>query len=100
MSDIEYARFVADWMLRATDLDTEPALTGDQVVDALVAAATAHVAMNRGIRVPAWTNAAARALESYWYVGPSGFFAHALVHSPLSFATRGVLIEADSLESV
>lgn len=100
VSEVEYARFVADWLTRATDLDSAPALAGDRVIDALVAAAAAHVAMTRGRTIPAWTNEPTRALDNYWYAGPPGFFANAVVHSPLSFAARGVLIEADSLESV
>jgi hypothetical protein len=91
---------VADWITRANDLEAAPALSGNPVVDALAAAATAHVAMTRGEHIPKWTNETDRAVEPLWYVGPPGFFANALVHSPLPFATRGVLIEADSLESV
>lgn len=98
VSEREYARFVADWMTRANDLDAAPSPTGKPVVDALVAAAAAHVAMTRGERVPRWANEASRAVEPLWYVGPPGFFANALVHSPLPFVTRGVLIEAESLE--
>jgi hypothetical protein len=100
ISEGEYARFVADWLTRATDLDTAPALTGDRVIDALVAAAAAHLAMTIGRTAPAWASEPTRTLENYWYAGPPGFFANAVVHSPLAFAIRGVLIEADSLESV
>lgn len=100
VSESEYARFVADWLTRASDLDDEPDLVGRPVIDALVAAATAHAAMSRGETIPSWTNDPSRVLDAFWYVGPDGFFANALVHSPLPFVTRGVLIEEASLESV
>lgn len=100
VSEPEYARFVAHWLTRASELDSAPELTGDTVIDALVAAASAHVAMTIGQRIPLWANETARAFDGLWYVGPPGFFANALVHSPLSFTVRGVLIEEDSLVCV
>ena len=96
----EYVRFVADWLTRAVDLDDAPALTGNRTIDALAAAATAHCAMTRHSAIPAWTNEPERVLDQVWYPGPSGLFAHALVHSPLAFVNRGVLVEEHSLESV
>lgn len=100
VSEPEYARFVADWLTRPTDLNEEPDLTGRPVIDALVAAAAAHAAMTSGQPIPRWANADSRVLEAFWYVGPDGFFPNALVHSPLPFVTRGVLIEEASLESI
>lgn len=96
----EYARFVAHWMTRASDLDAPAALTGDAVVDALVAAAAAHVVFKATGRVPAWTEEPGRSLTTLWYAGPDAFFPNALVHTPLVFRLHGVLIEADSLASV
>lgn len=100
VSEPEYVRFVADWLTRPSDLNEEPALTGRHVIDALVAAAAAHAAMTAAESIPAWANDDSRVLEAFWYAGPNGFFPNALVHSPLPFVTRGVLIEEDSLVSI
>lgn len=96
----EYVRFVADWLGDADGLDIAPELTGTPVVDALVAAAAAHVAFARTGRVPTWTEEPARRLPTLWYPGPDALFPNALVHSPLLFTLHGILIEADSLVSV
>ncbi len=100
LSGAEYVRFVAAWLDEADDVEVAPALTRAPVVDALVAAAAAHVSFARSGRVPAWTEEPARTLTSLWYLGPDGLFPNALVHSPLLFTLHGVLIEADSLVSV
>ena len=96
----EYVRFVAHWLGEATEIEAPAALTGDPVVDALVAAAAGHVGFGRDGRVPAWTEEPGRSLTTLWYSGPDGLFANALVHSPLLFTLHGVLVEADSLVSV
>lgn len=96
----EYVRFVADWLTRADSLDQPPPLTGVRPIDALVAAAAAHVAFTAGLAVPTWANEAARTCEPLWYPGPRALLPNALVNSPLSFVVRGVLVEADSLASV
>lgn len=96
----EYVRFVAHWLSGATDLDEPPDLTGDPVVDALVAAAAAHLAFARTGQVPAWTEEPARSLRTLWYPGPDALFPNALVHSPLLFTLHGVLVEEASLASV
>lgn len=96
----EYTRFVAHWMPRATALESAPALTMNPVVDALVAAAAAHVAFTHDGNVPGWTEENNRSLTTLWYPGPDALFPNALVHSPLLFRLHGVLIEADSLVSV
>ena len=69
-------------------------------MDALVAAAAAHVAFTAVITVPGWTEQPERFLATFWYPGPDGLFPNAMVHSPLQFTLHGVLIEADSLRSV
>jgi len=96
----EYPRFVAHWMTHASHLDAPAALSGDAVVDALVAAAAAHVVFKATGQVPGWTEEPERSLSTLWYSGPDAFFANALVHTPLVFRLHGVLIEADSLASV
>lgn len=96
----EYVRFVADWLTHAERLNDNPGLTGTPVIDALVAAAAAHAAFTADQSVPTWTTEPDRTLPSMWYLGPDALFPNALVHSPLSFLLRGVLIEGDSLVSV
>lgn len=101
----DYVRLVADWLHRvATDADpdltTPPGLTEVTVVDALVAAASAHACFTRGLPVPTWTTESARRTDTLWYPGPDALMPNALVHTPLSFSIRGLLIEAASLESV
>lgn len=100
MSPTEYTRFVAHWMVDADDLHTAPSPTGNPVVDALVAAAAAHVAFSVGNPVPDWADEPDRFLPAFWYPGPDALFANALVHSPLCFTLHGVLIEEDSLKSI
>lgn len=96
----EYVRFVADWMTDADELNEAPALTGEVVIDALVAAATTEVTVQRDLPIPAWTEEPERTSPTLWYRGPNGLLPNALVHSPLSFVLHGVLVEADSLVSV
>lgn len=96
----EYVRFVADWLTHPERLNDNPDPTGTPVIDALVAAATAHAAFTTGQPVPTWTTEPDRTLPTMWYLGPDALFPNALVHSPLSFFLRGVLIDADSLASV
>ncbi len=95
-----YVRVVADWLARGSVTQTAPALTGDRLRDALVAAAVAHLARTAGISVPPWTREPGRILDAFWHPGRNAFFAYALAHAPAEFATRGILIERDSLVSV
>ncbi len=96
----EYVRFTADWLARAEHVDQAPALSGEPVLDALVAAAAGHVSFVATGRTPSWTEEPARSLPGFWYPGPDSLFPNALVHSPLVFRLHGILIEADSLVSV
>lgn len=105
--DAEVVRFVADWIDRALtaergdlDLAAEPSLDGRSHIDALVAAAAAHVARHLGQPAPSWTIGPERLADTFWHPGPPALFPNALVHAPGEFAVRGVFIEAASLESV
>ena len=98
-------RRTAHWLyeignLRHPPQFDDPGLTGVPVVDALVAAAAESAALRAGQRSPAWTSQPQRFLDHFWYPGPPSLFAWALAHAPAPFKIRGVLIEADSLESV
>lgn len=101
----EVVRTVADWIARALradrlDLTVEPPLSGRSHLDALVAAAAAHVARRLGRPPPPWTIGPNRMAEVFWHPGPPELFPNALVHAPGEFAVRGVFIEAASLESM
>lgn len=102
LSEPEYVRFVADWIGRATreEIEERPPLTGDEVIDALVAAAAAYVGIRRYDGEPGWTVEPGRVLHRLWHPGIPGMFAWSLVHSPASFKSRGILIEEDSLVSI
>ncbi|MGB7237960.1 MAG: hypothetical protein WBD41_18525, partial [Rhodococcus sp. (in: high G+C Gram-positive bacteria)] len=97
----EYVRFTAHWISEAGNVDDEPDLTGNDVVDAVVSAASALVGMRRNGNEPEWTTRPGRGLRSrLWHPGNPRMFAYSLVHAPASFAIRGVVIEKDSLASV
>lgn len=95
-----YVRVVADWLAHGEVALAGPTLTGQPVVDALVAAGTAHLARLRKTEAPPWTREPARILPSFWHPGSDRFFAYSLAHAPAEFAVRGILIEQDSLASV
>ena len=80
--------------------ELEPEFTNNVVVDALVAAAAAHLARSNGAVIPSWTRQPERALESFWHPGDDAFFAWSLAHAPAEFFIRGVIVEADSLVSI
>ena len=93
-----YVRIVAHWLTDGEVTPVDPGASGRPIVDALVAAAVAHLALQRGVPVPDWANG--RRLDHFWHPGSDAFFANALARSPVAFKNRGVLIERDSLESV
>jgi hypothetical protein len=96
----DYVRIVADWLAHAAPGSQHPGSAGDEVIDALVAAAVAHVARAAGQEPPAWTRAPDRILSFFWHPGSDRFFELALAHAPAEFAARGLFIDADSLVSV
>jgi len=95
-----YVRVVADWLAHGEVAPAGPALTGRPVIDALVAAGTAHLARLNQTEAPAWTQEPTRILPSFWHPGSDRFFAYSLAHSPAEFAARGIIVEQDSLVSV
>jgi hypothetical protein len=95
-----YVRVVADWLVHGEVGFTPPARSGERIVDALAAAAVAHLARTQGQAPPAWTRAHDRLLDAFWHPGGDRFFAYSLAHAPAEFAARGVIVERDSLVSV
>lgn len=78
----------------------EPASVGDPRYDALLAATAEHLALHAGIGVPAWALNDERCLAGFWWVSelPSAK-AQALLHSPASFRSRGVMLDSHDLEA-
>jgi hypothetical protein len=95
-----YVRVMADWLAHGEIDPAGPALTGRSVIDALVAAGTAHLARLNKTEAPDWTREPARVLPSFWHPGGDRFFAYSLAHAPAEFAVRGIIVEQDSLVSV
>lgn len=89
-------------------LRREPRSTGDRRWDAAIAAAAAWVARRRGTDAPGWTAAPSRFLDGPWFpvadvLGrpPSArLAAYLLAVAPADFFGRGVIIDADTLQSV
>lgn len=84
----------------ATHLDEQPRRTGDRVIDALIAAATAEVAHRPDVRVPEWAADPARTLTDWWHPGPPGTRQWSIDHAPAAFHARRLAIEEDSLGCV
>jgi len=98
----DLVRLTAHWIDRAVSYPDQgycedPGLTGDGVVDALVAAAVETVSLRRGDFSPQWTSGPERFLTTVWHPGPPGMLAWSFAHAPGSFKVRGLLVESDSL---
>lgn len=80
----------------------EPVSTGDRRWDALLAATASWLAERDGLEVPRWAAAARRVLPAPGWVLTPNKRLHRLVRAstPEAFASRGVYIDAASLESV
>jgi hypothetical protein len=76
----------------------EPRSTGDIRYDALLAAISEYLCAREGILAPTWVESPSRFLDEWWFVsGIRSLHADAIVHSPISFARRGVFITAGAL---
>ena len=79
----------------------EPPLTGDDRVDAALAALAEHLARRDGWPVPDWTGQERRSTLDWWFVDDlTALQAFALRESPLSFRKRGVFIGDGGLHRV
>jgi hypothetical protein len=79
----------------------EPRATGDQRFDALLAALVEFVCTRQGTPAPTWVEDPGRFLERWWFVSDMpAFHAEAIVHSPISFARRGVFVTQHALSYV
>lgn len=81
-------------------VEDEPALTGNQRFDVLLAAAAEHVAARHGQPGPLWTITVERFLPMGWWVSdlPS-VRAFALVGTPPSFRRRGIYLDRHDLRT-
>jgi hypothetical protein len=101
--DIVLAEFVDTFDLARTDLDryasieSEPKLTGDTRLDALVGAIAEYLAKQRRLgRVPGWVCDPARRLDRPWFTteSPSDAMREYLTFSsPAEFASRNIFTE-------
>jgi hypothetical protein len=101
--DVVLAEFVDTFDLARTDADryasieSEPKLTGDVRLDALVGAIAEYLAKQRRLgRVPQWVSGAARRLTSPWFTtaSPSDAMREYLTFSsPAEFASRNIFTE-------
>ncbi len=79
---------------QAAMIAERPELTGDRHFDAYLAALAEHLAVRRGLSVPAWVHEGERFLDQWWF--PTAFrslHALALVQSPASFRRRGIFVD-------
>jgi len=76
----------------------EPCPTGDQRIDALLAAIGEDLCVHDDKPPPNWVHEASRFLDRVWWVSdlPSAR-ASALVHTPASYRRRGVMIDRRDL---
>jgi hypothetical protein len=101
--DVELAQFLDTFDLARTDdaryatIEDEPALTGDERLDALVGAMAEYLAKQRRLgRVPSWVCDPARRLSNPWFttVDPSDAMREYLTFSsPGEFASRNIFTE-------
>ncbi|MGF1647246.1 MAG: hypothetical protein ACFCVF_10070 [Kineosporiaceae bacterium] len=78
-------------------LAEEPATTGDERWDVLLAALAEHLAARDGRGAPAW--AESRALDRFWFpYNTRAARVDAIVHAPAAFRRRGVFVAGRELE--
>jgi hypothetical protein len=101
--DVALAEFVDAFDLARTDedryaaIESEPKLTGDARLDALVGAIAEYLAKQRRLgRVPPWASGPARRLSSPWFTTSSQSPAmreYLTYASPGEFASRNIFTE-------
>jgi hypothetical protein len=88
----------AEYSDRHHMVQDRPDRVGDARFDALLAALVEHLCARASIPPPGWTEEPDRFLDTWWFMsGLRSLHADALVHSPISFARRGVFITGDAL---
>src|SRR6266545_333187 len=96
------AEFLEEYRWEPTEsrnglLAPEPASTGDERWDVLLAALAEHLAARDGRGAPAWSET--RRLRRFWFpFNTPAARVDAVVHAPAAFRRRGVFISAHELE--
>ena len=96
------AEFLEEYRWEPTErrsqlLVEEPAGTGDERWDVLLAALAEHLAARDGRGAPSWTEP--RRLRRFWFpFNTPAARADAIVHAPAAFRRRGVFVSARELE--
>lgn len=72
----------------------------DPRTDAYLGALAEHVAADRGLSAPTWTDEPGRFLPRIWWPRYPGLWARAVVESPAAFRRRGILLGAGMLSRV
>ena len=91
MADEELARAISD----------EPQSSGDDRVDALLAAAAEHVACHRQLPAPPWCSKPGRFLASAWFpIDLPSVRVRAIVSAPAAFWRRLIFIDRSDLSRV
>jgi hypothetical protein len=81
---------------RADLLSQEPAPTGDEHWDVLLAALAEHLAAKDGRGAPSWVET--RSLRRFWFpFNTRAARVDAVVHAPAAFRRRGVYVSAQEL---
>jgi hypothetical protein len=88
----------SDWLSREAMTRNSPESTGNRRFDALLAAVVEFSCASHRSLLPTWLERSEGFLEEFWFVARvSALHAEALVHSPISFARRGIFISQDAL---
>ncbi len=95
---LEGWKWAAD-SVRPALVQAEPAPTGDERWDVLLAGIAEHVCARQGRPGPAWVED--RILDRFWFPDDTpAARAWAFVHSPAALRRRGIFIAAEDLERV
>jgi transcriptional regulator with XRE-family HTH domain len=97
----ELLAFVRDGVVAIECFDHEPASTGDRRWDSLLAGVAEMIAQESGRAVPGWAASPARVLDRPWFVTRLRTVRPDIYRrTPAALSARGVLLSAESLESV
>ena len=89
----------SDWGTRTSIVDRQPATTGSERYDALLAGIVELACASHQVVAPPWVNDESYFLGEWWFIsGIRSLHADALVHSPISLARRGVFVTQGALE--
>lgn len=101
LDDYESDRRLRGASVAAEMFTEEPDGTGEERLDAALAALAEHLGRRDGWHVPEWASRPMRTTPRWWFVSElEGMHPRALVESPLSFRKRGVFITDDALVRV